>query len=352
MSGMYGAGVPVGAVATQEQPAAQTGMSPAAQTGMESDFSYERDVAPYAGRFFGQIQQDTRLSPAARQRLQSGLLSGVSAIESQRMKLQEERDQSVMRRLQAERSMLEMEELRSKNARRQSLLQQGSTLDSELDSVVRSAEDAATRKQKLADLQYKYADLASLDPAIARKFDIADQAIPKPKEYTGKLTAGQQMEAAAKYIDPNLIAAVDAGAEDPAVLGYAMAQAEQKEKSNLAKLEESKKLASENKAYRERLLEKEIKFADPRDTGEDNIMDAEGRIVGTRRWLTDESQIAAKQIAMLGTPEEQAAFNAAVNDDNARYRIVQDIRIRELQKRLSNSKAGTGGVNASSFTGR
>lgn len=305
----------------------------------QTDFSYERDVAPYAGRFFGQMQQDTRLSPAARQRLQSGLLSGVTAIESQRMKLQEERDQSVLRRLQMENSMLELEENRSKLERRKQLLQESNNLNSQIDSIVRSNESPLTRKQKLADLQYQYSDLISVDPAIGTKFRAADETIIIPKTTKENLTTTQAIEAAKNKVDPMIIDAVRQGA-DPTLIGDAIAENVEAERLKKEKDEQVAKDLAASKQRRIQLIDTPLEFEKPRETGEDDIFDSTGKLIGTRRWLKPESTNIANQLILLGTDEERKAFEKATNDDEARYRIIEGIKLREQRSLLQGGLPG------------
>jgi len=306
----------------------------------QTDFSYERDVAPYAGRFFGQMQQDTRLSPAARQRLQSGLLSGVTAIETQRMKLQEERDQSVLRRLQMENSMLELEENRSKLERRKQLLQNSSNLNSEIDSIVRSNESPLTRKQKLADLQYKYGDLIGLDPMIGNKFKVADETIIIPKTTKENLTTTQAIEAAKNKVDPRIIDAVQQGLAPATLIGDAIAENVEAERLKKEKDEQVAKDLAANKQRRIQLIDTPLEFAKPRDTGEDDIFDSTGKPIGTRRWLKPESTSIANQIILMGTEEERKAYEKATNDDEARYRIIEGIKLREQRSLLQGRSLG------------
>ena len=83
-------------------------------TAPTQDFSFERDIQGYASNYFDTIGNDPRLSPQRKAQLQGTLLGGVEDIQNQRLKLQEERDNGMMRTLKMQGYQSDLEDARAK----------------------------------------------------------------------------------------------------------------------------------------------------------------------------------------------------------------------------------------------
>jgi len=273
-----------------------------------TDFSYDRDVAPHLSRFFGRVAADPRLSPESQLRLQTEVLSGVNAIEDQRLKLQQQRDQGVLARQRMEMGLLQMDDTRRQIREREARAAKAAQASTEIRSVLGDSTLTPTqKKQRLAESAVGY--MTDADTNVRDQFGVAMKALPEDEEE--QFTPSQLIEMGASNVPPEVIAS-----GDPTLIGRYMGQAAEAAREQKLKERVMLKQLEGDEQERKRVLTAPMRYADPDD---------EGRV-----YLKDESQVAAKLLVQkYGTPEEREAF-AAQQDDRERARIAMEIQIRNL----------------------
>ena len=290
---------------------------------METTFDYQRDIAPAIPRFFGEIQSNTKLSDAAKQRLQAGVFAGAEDINKQRMAIQAERERSVLNQMRMKESQLAMEEdaMRREKTRRET--ERIAQLDASIKNVVGQDIDPTTKSQRLAELELEFSDITASVPEAGRRFDIARGTLPlAPKSL---MTPSQQMDAAIKGVPPEVIAS-----GDPVLMGQFMGLAAERDAEIQRRAEVAKAEASQSKSVMMDMLTSELDFEKPMDV--DVVVDGK-RDVEQRVYMTDAAHARAKFLVdMFGTPEEKQAFEEAKSpvDDRPRAALAERIRVRRL----------------------
>lgn len=283
---------------------------PAAPT----DFSFDRDVAPYAGKFFNEIDASSTLSHGAKMRLQGALLGGVAGIETQRLKLQEERDQGRMRKLQYESSSMALEDARASRARAEQSEARRAGITATARGILDGDGDAETKRQALARTALDFAD----DKDAQSVFGLAEKALPKEKESHG-LTPNQVADFTSRigeYVSPEDLPNV---LGNPMLLGQVLGKvgAEELKKKEAKKLAEDK--TEKGAAQKLELAKMPLKFQKGEAPGEESD------------WLEDSSTaVATKVVEALGTPEERQRFTKlkSAGSDRERAMLVELIQLR------------------------
>jgi hypothetical protein len=300
-----------------------------------ADFSFERDVQPYAGRFFDKVGADPTLSHEAKMRLQGSLLGGVAGIESQRLKLQEEREQGRARKLDYESSAFRLEEARAARTRAEQMEARRGTVTATAKSILDSADDPETKRQMLARTALDFAD----DREALNTFGIAADALPKESAGSG-FTPHQiasMTERLGDEVSPEDLPVV---LGNPALLGNVLGRIAKKEEA----AKEAKRLAEdqsdEAKTRKLELAKMPLKFRKPELDGDEPL------------WLEDSSTaVATKVVEALGTPEEKQRFAKLKTASSDRERAMM-VELIQLRHRFDNERPeGTGRRSASSVTG-
>jgi hypothetical protein len=301
---------------------------PAAPT----DFSFDRDIAPHANRFFNEIDASSTLSHGAKMRLQGSLLGGVAGIETQRLKLQEERDQGRMRKLQYEDSSMALEQARAERARREQSEARRAGVSGIAKGILDGDGDTETKRQALARTAMDYTD----DKDAQNVFGMAERALPtkSKEEYTAMQVADLASKMAGK-VDPELIPML---MQNPAALGGVLGTIAQGELER----ERDRKLAED----------KTEQFYDPKKSDEfgPNDLDKNNKSrvhdeQGKPRWMDDESTATARRIiqSLDGTPEEIEEFEKLGKDsksDRERHRLAENVRLRYQLARARGAATG------------
>jgi hypothetical protein len=281
---------------------------------METDFSYEQDIAPYASKFFGEVQQSRSLSPQAKQRLQDQVFTGTVELAKLKNDLVQDKDEQVLRRQRIEAGSLDLEEARVRRDMRQRNMAGAGNANMELDALVSANVDPTTKKQAYAEWGFKNAGLLAADPDLAAKYRLGGSAIPDPPK--SMFTVQDQINMF-KQLPPEVAQYVlETG--DVATLGQALGAIEQTEQQ----AKEIQRLRRSEDAQSNRILTgilgKPLKTREPLPDEDENAL-----------ALDEESLVNAKVIVRsLGSPEEQQAFQAA--DDRSKLTMVNEIRAREL----------------------
>ena len=289
---------------------------------METSF-YDTNIAPAFPRFFGEIQANRDLSPQAKERLQTQVFAGASDINDQRMKLQQDRQNSALNQMRLEQSRLAMEEDAMRRERLRRETERVADLDTRIKEVVGGEGDPLTKSQKLAELELEFGDLSASSTGVSRRFDIARNALPlAPKSL---FTPSQQIEQAAKGVPPEVIAS-----GDPIAIGQWMGASAERDAEIQRRAEEVKTQAATSGKVLMDMLTSELEFGDPVEAS----VNVGGRqTTELRTYLTDAAHARAKFfVESFGTEEEKAAFDAAKSptDDRPRAAIAERIRVRRL----------------------
>lgn len=297
----------------------------------QDDFSFDRDIAPYASKFFGEVSADPGLTEQARARVQGTLLGGAKEIQAQRAELQKEKDDTDYRRLRYAEGMSSLEESRLRRKRIEDQAGQVTGAASLVSGIINSNDDPMTKAQKLAQAELENATVSATNPDAAQVFAIGRGAIPKAP--APAVSNAQRISLALKGVPADVIATGDPDLIAEYAGEHARVQDEQKALRDraIAKTEEGEKIRNE-------LLDADFKFAKDDATQE------------TTGWLDDEStQKAALIVDAFGTPEEQKQFEALKEapSDQARVELARSIQMRQLREKLK----GATKSRASSLTG-
>jgi hypothetical protein len=282
---------------------------------METTFDYQRDIAPAIPRFFGEIQSNTKLSDAAKQRLQAGVFAGAEDITKQRMAIQAERERSVLNQMRMNESRLAMEEdaMRREKTRRET--ERIAQLDASIKDVVGQDIDPTTKSQRLAELELEFSDITASVPEAGRRFDLARGTLPlAPKSM---FTPSQMVEQAAKGVPPEVIAS-----GDPMLIGKFMGLAAERDAEIERRAEVAKAEASQSKSVMMDMLTSDLEFQKP----DPNALEP-------RPYMTDAAHARAKFLVnAFGTEEEKAEFERVKSpvDDRPRAALAERIRVRRL----------------------
>lgn len=276
-----------------------------------TDFSYEANVAPYsrssANRFFGEIGADPNLRAADKAQLQGTLLQGVTDIATQREKLQQEAQQSVMGRLRIQEAESALEESRLRRQRIAQAEADDNDLAGQINGVVYADASPEERQQALADLELQHSGKLAYNPILKQRFNAAKGAIPKSPK--AMFTPDKMVDLYSK-LPPEI-----AGSGDPALIGQSLAIVGQAEEQHKAALAEMKADTAESRRLRHALLTVDPKFEKDETTGEE-------------RWLDTGVHNQFKLLMEIeGTPEEQKKFNAE-QDDKKRAIMAQQVQLR------------------------
>ena len=294
-----------------------------------AEFSFERDIAPYASRFFDEIGS-SEMSTSAKQKLQGSLLGGISDIESQRLKLQEERDQGRERNLSYERGVLALEEARASRSRIEQQNREVGDVQSLVRGIVDSEDTPDVKTQKLARTQLELGDRVLANPALGHLFKFGHDAIPKPDKplisnaemvtNTLKGVPWEEMVHAKNTGDFSRVQAIIRGLED-------------EEFTRREALTEKRASAAEERQTRTKLLDHDLSLA--RGTEEDSKAESP--------WMkAGDTEIAYALHKQFGTPQEMKRFDELKGADSDRERLAtaRMIQAREKLKILSKAVSG------------
>ena len=310
-----------------------------------TDFSYSQDIQPYASKFFDRIDASTTLSHGAKMRIQGTLLGGMEDIETQRLKLQQERDEGRGRKLAYESGTFALENARADRARTEAQDSRRAGIAGIAKSILDSKDDPETKRQKLARTALDYAD----DDDALKTFGVAERALParEKNDYTAMQIADMTSKMVGK-VNPDLIPAL---MQNPAALGQVLGDIAKDEMDT----ERDRKLAADRTEQglklKDSLSEKPLNFYNPeKPAPEDYDKDNKSRIHdenGKPRWMDDESTVLAKRIlhTLDGTPEEIEEFERLGKDsksDRERYRLAENVRLRYQLARARGGAAGEG----------
>ena len=300
---------------------------------METSF-YDTNIAPAFPRFFGEIQSNRDLSPQAKERLQTQVFAGASDINDQRMKLQQDRQNSALNQMRLEQSRLALEEDAMRRERLRRETERVADLDTRIKQVVGGEGDALSKSQKLAELELEFGDLSASSPDVSRRFGIARNALPlAPKPL---FTPSQQIEQAAMGVPPEVIAS-----GNPIAIGQWMGASAERDAEIQRRADEAKAQASTSNKVLMDMLTGDLEFQKP---------DPESGTGST--YLTDAAHAQAKfLVESFGTEEEKAAFDAAKSptDDRPRAAIAERVRVRRLGEIARGAVEGPARVTGASI---
>ena len=296
-------------------------------TAPTQEFSYDRDIGGYASKFFDSIGNDPRLSPERKAQLQGTLLGGVEDIQNQRLKLQEEKDNGVMRSLKMQGYQSDLEDARAKRIQMQKDTEAIGGAKTRVNSILGDQSMSAEQKRQLLAQEELNHPLAG-DPSLGRVFNLGREALPKEEKplYTPGQTVNYLSKIAGKVSPEELSMAM----RDPVAMSAMIAEAEAQEREDKEAMTLNKRKDAEAHEIKKGMMLKDLKFA----------KDETDAPTG---WLDDESTRDAEMIVLaLGTPEEQKAFSDLKDapSDEPRADLVRSIQRRELEARLSGKTRG------------
>lgn len=302
-------------------------------TPADTDFSFDRDIAPYASRFFGEVSADPGLTEQARARVQGTLLGGVQDIQKQRLELQKEKDDADYRRLRYAEGLGSLEESRLRRKRIEESAGQVTGAAALAKSIVDSNDDPMTKAQRLAAAELENAGISATNPDVGQVFNIAKSAIPLgPKPLVSN---AQRISLALKGVPAEIIAS-----GDPDLIAAAAEKHAAFEEGMQAERQRLTAQSKEAEEARDKLLDADFKFAQDEATKEPT------------GWLEDDSTMkAALLVDVYGTPEEKKQFELLkdADSDQGRVELARNIQMRQLREKLRGTQGRVS--RASSITG-
>lgn len=288
-----------------------------------TDFSFERDVSPFATRLFGSISANRDLSPEAKTRLQGRLLGNVMEIEGQRLELEAQRTQNDLRRLQLMEGRSALEDARMRRIRMEQDSAKIGDVKGQIQGILASDLPYDQKQSQIAQMQLNYVD--NTDPAIQNAFKIAASAIPKPQEMSPTM-----LSEAGEYEVPPEIAATG----NPYLIGRFVGEAKRERKRQELGFEMAQKDAEgakrQKRAFESELLESDLDF----------MKSEEGEMT---QWLEPDSTAkVGLMVDAYGTPEEKQVFEATrtAENDMRRMELFYKIRSRVLLDKVKQQQSG------------
>lgn len=295
-----------------------------------TDFSFEKDVAPYASKYFTKLSADPNLTGGQKRELQGMLLNGVDEIRQQQAKIQEDRMQGRMRDLQYATGVSALEEARAKRARMERASGKVADTQGVVQSIISGADSPEEKRRKLNEFKVANASMFALNPDAKQVLEIGESALPKA---TSGLTPSQAAKLIADGMDPDI-----AMSGDPVLIGQvagALAQDEEIRKEAKRLSDDKSEQARQMKL---RLAQESLKFAKDETTGTES------------EWLEPESTNKAKLIVSALAPEELERFNK-ITSDRERATLVNNIQLRAQLDMLKSEGVSKRDVAKSRFLG-
>lgn len=294
------------------------------------EFSFDRDVGAYASKYFDTIGNDSRLTHEQKVQLKGTLLGGVDDIQAQRLKLQEEKDQGVMRSLQMQGYQSDLEDARARRIQTQREAEAMVDVRDTVTQITGSKDHTPEQKRQLlaeAEMNHPLAG----DPALGRMFGLGHEMLPKGgSTFTPGQTASYISKLAGRMHPEDLAAAL----QDPVTMGALLAEADAEEKENTEATKLRDRKDDEASVIRKGMMLKELRFAKDETLNEPSV------------WLDDDSTRDAEMIVKaLGTSAEQKKFDElrTAPSDEERYALIRSIQRRELGARLGGESEAAAG---------
>ena len=287
------------------------------------EFSFERDIQPFASRYFDTIGNDPRLSQERIAMLQGSFLDGIEDIESQRRKNQAERDSGVKASLDARKTQSGLEEARAKRIKMQQDTEAINGAKSRVMGVLGDPEMTPEQKRQSLAIEELNHPLAG-DQELGKVFNLGREALPKEKDpvFSPSQRVGYMSKLAGKVAPEELSRIM----QDPQEMAVMLQRIDTEEKEDEEARNLNKKNDAASNALKQDMARKRLKY------DEDNA-----------GWMTEESTRDAESVIQaLGTPEEQKAFLSLKGSpsDKERKELVEMVQDRKMQEILS-GKSGT-----------
>lgn len=297
----------------------------------EQEFSYEKDVAPHASRFFDRVSS-SRMSQGSKTALQGMLLNGMEDIQNQRRVLQKERESGINRRLDNERQIGVLEDARAERARREQAMSQREGVKSQFAEVIGGAGTSEEKRQRLAQIGMQHADALEADPVMKSIYGLAASSLPKDDD---KLTTGQTAAYISQMYGKVPPEQMDAILKDGKALGIVLGAIEKDEAASRHAAELRERQDKDADKIKLDYATKPLKWKTKDATGmaDPALLDKKGNPL----WLDDAStDEASRIIKILGTPEEQERFDElrGASSDVGREDLIQKVQQRYQLERI------------------
>ena len=292
----------------------------------DEDFSVERDINPLKQQFFQSIMSRRDVSPVVAAQL-SRQFSGAMDAAADRIQKQRATD------LQFEFASFQLDQAREKAFNEREMIGQLAPLQQQLDEVVNSGADQATRQRMLSQIGVQNAALFTRNPAASFAYDAARRGVgADEREPRVRLTAATYLSrggsldflrdwAGEQGLDLEEDTAIpfsiyakgmESAAEAKATETQSYRQSEEERKAQAKLAEERVKVLSAN-------LDRATMGADPRTGQEipDQFADPQ------TSFFIDQA------ISMFGTPEERSSAQALPPKDRLQLarKITNEVRL-------------------------
>lgn len=277
-----------------------------------TDFDFNRDISPYVSNYLGEISRDTRLRPETARRLMSDVITGTNDVEMQRLKLQAEQQNSVLRQMRIEQGQLALQDARRRTRMFEEIDSASRSSAQEIQSVMRGSGTPEQKRQEIGAIGVNYMGTPAYR-AVEDQVSTAFRSLPVEKTKGDLDLSTDLIQEAVETDIPEDILRRGNKAEIAAAIGEATRRRYEEEKRQKEIISNRKELKS--------LLSAPVRFED--DTRDPGI-----------KWLEPESHNNLKILVnTLGTDDEKKAFYES-QDDVRRANIAGEIRVREMSRLL------------------
>jgi hypothetical protein len=290
------------------------------------EFSYDRDISPYASRYFDTIGNDPRLSHERKMQLQGSLLGGIEDIQAQRAKMQKEKDEGVLRSLNMREAHSDLEDARARRIQMQKNTEAVGGAKTQVNSILGDQSMSPEQKRQFLAQEELNHPLAG-DPTLGKVFDLGREALPKEREkvFTPGQTVGYLSKLAGKVTPEELSLAM----QDPVAMSVMVAEAEAMEKED----EEADKLQGRKDAdaleIKKSMIRTRFKFG----KDEDNMPTGK---------LDEESERNAELTVRALAPDKLKDFAALKQsgDHQALVQFVESVQDTHFDDMLGGKTSG------------
>lgn len=308
----------------------------------EQPITYERDIAPGAGRLFDEIGADQSLTPRERMDMQSKLLQGVGDINRRRDELARVRDDSMIRKMRMERESMSLDAARNQRAQQTAAAERMAGLGAKLQETLKLP--PAERAAAIAEIEAQNFDLLGSSYTASQRFESvkrtammgAGETLAPPVFKTAK----EEMEYLAEYGDSEIGRAAYIAAKQGDITGAGSLMALDRTSREERKTAEQE--AKEQVAIRNQMIDDAARLKFTTDADIDNWEADQASKAGVqprRLWMKPETHEEARRVVFnLGTPEDLREWEEAEDDlrsrDTLRAKIANNVILRAQNERL------------------
>lgn len=313
--------------------AAPEGYAPTTTQAPAREVTYQRDIAPAAGKLFDSIGADSDLSEQAKLQLQGNLLQGVAGITEQRDKISQMRENSELRQMRLETDRVRLEDVRNSRAAKQGMQSKLAGLNSQFEEVLKLPIEQ--RAEKVAEIEAKNFDVFASSPYAGARLESVKRTFTPPEAKQQNLfsSGAQAVDFASQYgTDEVMRNAMNTG--DLTTMARRKSEIDAFKEANKTNEERQKEMVSQQDSLLADFTEKPftLDMKDPDDP------------TARTNYMSDATHARAEHAVMLfGSEEDKAEWEEANENlktrDKFRARIAQNVVFKAQINRFKLQKS-------------